>query len=72
MISITYNGGAGSVTEEEAAGKRGSWGCSDQLLTNKMIQEQVIANRNNLFLLYLQSVFKNSRLTTNTDRPFTK
>ena len=53
MISITYNGGAGSVTEEEAAGKRGSWGRSDHLLINKMIQEQVIANRTNLVTVWL-------------------
>ena len=43
----------GIVTEEQAAGKRGSWGCSDQLLINKMIQEQVIANRKNLVTVWL-------------------
>ena len=43
----------GIVTEEQAAGKRGSWGCSDQLLIKKMIQEQVIANRKNLVTVWL-------------------
>ena len=38
----------GIVTEEQAAGKRGSWGCADQLLINKMIYEEVVSNRRNL------------------------
>ena len=41
------------IVTEQAAGKRGSWGCSDQLLINKMIQEQVIANRKNLVTVWL-------------------
>ena len=28
------------ITEEQAVGKRGSWGCTDQLLANKMIYNQ--------------------------------
>ena len=38
----------GIVTEEQAAGKRGSWSCADQLLINKMIYEEVVSNRRNL------------------------
>ena len=38
----------GIVTEEQAAEKRGSWGCADQLLINKMIYEEVVSNRRNL------------------------
>ena len=51
----------GIVTEEQAAGKRGSWGCSGQRLINKMIQEQVIANRKNLVTVWLdyQKAFDN-------------
>ena len=36
------------VTKEQAAGKRNSWGCTDQLLINKMIYEEVKENRRNL------------------------
>ena len=43
----------GIVMEEQAVGKHGNWGCSDQILINKMIQEQVIANRKNLVTVWL-------------------
>ena len=36
------------VTEKQAAGKRGSWGCIDQLLINKMIYKEVKERRKNL------------------------
>ena len=42
------------ITEEQAAGKRGSWGCSDQLLINKMIYDQVAGNRRNLVTMWLE------------------
>ena len=41
------------ITEEQAAGKGGSWGCTDQLLINKMIFEEVTANRRNLVTVWL-------------------
>ena len=41
------------ITEEQAAGKRGSWGCSDQLLINKMIYDQVTSKRRNLVTVWL-------------------
>ena len=37
---------------EQAGGKKGSWGCADQLLINKMIIEQVRNNRINLLLMW--------------------
>ena len=43
----------GIVTEEQAAGKRSSWGCADQLLINKMIYEEVVSNRRNLVTVWL-------------------
>ena len=43
----------GIITEEQAAGKRGSWGCSDQLLINKMIYDQAAGNRRNLVTIWL-------------------
>ena len=51
----------GIVTEEQAAGTRGRWVCSGQRLINKMIQEQVIANRKNLVTVWLdyQKAFDN-------------
>ena len=36
------------ITIEQAAGKRGSWGCTDQLLIHKMVYEEVKTNRKNL------------------------
>ena len=41
------------VTEEQAAGKRNSWGCNDQLLINKMIYEEVKENQRNLTTVWL-------------------
>ena len=41
------------ITEEQVAGKRGSWGCTDQLLIDKMIHEEVTANRRNLVIVWL-------------------
>ena len=41
------------ITEEQAAGKRGSWGCTDQLLVNKMIYKEVTGNRRNLITVWL-------------------
>ena len=43
----------GIVTEEQAAGKRGSWGCTDQLLINKKMYEEVVSNRRNLVTVWL-------------------
>ena len=41
------------MTEEQAAGKLGSWGCADQLLINKMVSDEVIKNRRNLITVWL-------------------
>ena len=41
------------VTEEQAAEKRNSWGCTDQLLINKMIYKEVKENRRNLTAVWL-------------------
>ena len=41
------------IIEEQAAGKRGSWGCTDQLLINKMIYDEVTSNRRNLVTVWL-------------------
>ena len=41
------------VTEEQAAEKRNSWGCTDQLLINKMIYKEVKENRRNLTTVWL-------------------
>ena len=41
------------VTEEQAARKRGSWGCVDQLLINKMIYKEVKERRKNLITVWL-------------------
>ena len=41
------------ITEEQAAGKIGSWGTTDQLLTNKMIYDEIINNRRNLAVAWL-------------------
>ena len=38
------------ITEEQAAGKRGSWGCTD---VNKMIYDEVTSNRRNLVTVWL-------------------
>ena len=41
------------VTEEQAAGKIGSWGCTDQLLINKIVYEETAKNRRNLTTAWL-------------------
>ena len=41
------------ITEEQAAGKRGSWGCTDQLLANKMIYNETKQKRLNLLTVWL-------------------
>ena len=38
---------------EQAAAKRGSWGCTDQLLTNKAIMEEVTSKRKNIVCVWL-------------------
>ena len=37
------------ITEEQAAAKRKSWGCIDQLLINKTVYDDVKKNQKNLF-----------------------
>ena len=39
-------------TEEQAAGKRGSWACTDQLLVNKMICDEVASKRRDLVTVW--------------------
>lgn len=41
------------ITEEQAAGKKGSRGCTDQLLINQMINEEVTTDRRNLASVWL-------------------
>ena len=41
------------ITEEQAAGKIGGWGTTDQLFTNKMIYDEIINNRRNLAVVWL-------------------
>ena len=43
----------GIVTDEQAEGKRGSWGCVDQLLINKMIYKEVKERIKNLLTVWL-------------------
>ena len=38
---------------EQAATKKGSWGCTDQLLINKAIMEEVKSKRRNLVCIWL-------------------
>ena len=40
------------VAVEQAGGKRGSWGCTDQLLINKMILEEVTQYRRTAFFMW--------------------
>ena len=40
------------ITLEQAGGKKGSWGCSDQLLINKMVLDEVRKYRRNLFTMW--------------------
>ena len=41
------------ITPEQAAGKKGNWGCTDQLLINKMVYGEVKSNRRNLATAWL-------------------
>ena len=41
-----------TITVEQAGGKKGVWGCTDQLLINKMILDEVRFNRQNLFMMW--------------------
>ena len=41
------------ITDQQAAGKKGVWGCARQLLFNKMILNEVKHNRRNLYTLWL-------------------
>ena len=36
-----------TITEEQTSGKMGSWGCTDQLLINNKIHDEVTSNRMN-------------------------
>ena len=40
------------ITLEQAGGKPGSWGCTDQLLINKMILDEVKWNRRSLWMMW--------------------
>ena len=40
------------IAVEQAGGKKGSWGCTDQLLINKMVFDEVRDQRRNLFTMY--------------------
>ena len=37
---------------EQAGGKKGSWGCTDQLLINKMIMEEIKIHQRNAFFMW--------------------
>ena len=50
MEHCTWNG---IITEEQAAGKGGCWGCVDQLLVNKMIYREVKERRRNIITVWL-------------------
>ena len=41
------------ITEKQAAGKRESWGATDQLLINKMIYDEVTSDRRSLAVAWL-------------------
>ena len=40
------------ITVEQAGGKKGSWGCTDQLLINKMVLDEVRKFRRNVFTMW--------------------
>ena len=40
------------ITTGQAGGKKGSWGCVNQLLTNKMILEEEVKHRRNIFTMW--------------------
>ena len=44
---------ANNITPHQAATKKGSWGCTNQLLINKEVMEEVKANRKNIFCTWL-------------------
>ena len=39
------------IAVEQAGGKKGSWGCADQLLINKMVMEEIKKNRRSAFVV---------------------
>ena len=41
------------ITPEQAAGKKGVWGCTEQLLINKAVMSEVKKKRRNLFTIWL-------------------
>ena len=41
------------ITEEQAGGKLGSWGCAEQMLINKMVYDEIIKNKRNLTTVWL-------------------
>ena len=40
------------ITPDQAGGKQGSWGCTDQLLINKMILDEAKQHRRNLLMMW--------------------
>ena len=40
------------ITVEQAGGKKGSWGCADQLLINKMVLDEIRKHKRNLFMMW--------------------
>ena len=40
------------IAVEQAGGKKGSWGCADQLLINKMVMEEIKKNRRSAFVMW--------------------
>ena len=42
-----------AITDQQGAGKKGIWGCAEQLLINKMILNEVKHNRRNLCTVWL-------------------
>ena len=41
------------ITQEQAAGKKRLWGCTEQLLVNKAVMSEVKKKRRNLFTIWL-------------------
>ena len=49
------------VTKEQAAGKRGSWGCIDQLLINSLVQfSSILFNIHKLHNKFTKVVYTNT------------
>ena len=42
------------ITVEQAGGKKGSWGCPDQLLINKMVLDEVRQYNRNIFTMWFE------------------